>query len=283
MRGSDCNISVPAGTVVRPGWVYLPDRPPHPVGARKDRPSPEASEPDMGSRWRKTLGILALCDPWDGPPPAPPTLFQEADWFGYPSLELEVAGATAQAVVTGTGELAAAYVEAARRLERAGAAAITADCGFSIVHQRALCGSVSVPVATSSLLLLPSLLHLLPQGRKLGLLTFDAGQLGAAHLRCAGVPDGSLDAIVVKGIEGSRSWHNWMAPVVTTEWEALERDVMGAARTLAAAHPDIGVWLLECTGFPAFRRMIRAEFGQPVFDWVSLCDLLMGASAPRPA
>ncbi len=237
----------------------------------------------MGSRWRKTLGILALCDPWDAPPQPPPTLFQEADWFGYPTVEAKVAGATAQAVVTGAAGLTPAYVDAARRLEQAGASAITADCGFAIVHQHAVRDSVSIPVATSSLLLLPLLLHLLPQGRKLGLLTFDAGQLSAGHLRRAGVPEGSLDAIVIRGIEGSASWANWMAPVVTTEWSRLEQDVMGAARALAQAHPDIGLWLLECTGFPSFRDLIRAEFGQPVFDWVSLCDLLMGASVPRPA
>jgi hypothetical protein len=87
--------------------------------------------------------------------------------------------------------------------------------------------------------------------------------------------------LAIGGIQGTVSWKNWVAVNTTTDWQALERDVMGAARKLHRENPDITHWLLECTGFPRFRPLIQAETGRPVFDWVSLCNHLMESAPPR--
>lgn len=234
----------------------------------------------MSERRLRALGIMALADPYTGEPP-PPTAFDEADWFAYPTIVRVVPGAWARDVVGGKTELTDAYVQTARELEQAGAAAITANCGYTIAFQQAVRNAVSIPVACSSLMQLPLIRTLLPAGGKIGVLAFDADRLREQYLRMAGLDEESFPRLVVRGIQGTVSWKNWIAPHTTTDWAALERDVMGATRSLWAEHPDISHWLLECTGFPRFRTWIKAEFGKPVFDWVSLCNLMMEAAVPR--
>ncbi len=234
----------------------------------------------MTTRRLKALGILMLADPHTGEPP-PPHLFDEADWFAYPTLVKPVPGAWAREVVGGNRVLADAYANAARELEAAGAAAITANCGYTIAYQAAVRNAVDIPVACSSLMQLPLIRTLLPASGKIGLLCFDADRLSREFLHLAGLEEGSLSAMAIGGIQGSVSWENWIAAHTTTDWAALERDVMGAARQLWSEHPDITHWLLECAGFPYLRPLIQAEFGRPVFDWVSLCDWLMASAVAR--
>jgi hypothetical protein len=49
--------------------------------------------------------------------------------------------------------------------------AITTSCGFLVKFQRELAAAVSVPVFTSSLLLVPFVHRLLAPGRRIGILT----------------------------------------------------------------------------------------------------------------
>lgn len=236
----------------------------------------------MSERRLRALGIMALADPHTAGPP-PPTAFDEADWFQYPTIVRVVPGAWAREVVGGNKALTDAYVRTACELEQAGAAAITANCGYTIAFQHAVRNAVAIPVACSSLMQLPLISMLLPADGKIGVLTFDADRLSQEYLRLAGLSEETFPRLVIRGIQGTPSWNNWIAPHTTTDWPALERDVMGAARSLWKDHPDITHWLLECTGFPRFRSWIKAEFGRPVFDWVSLCNLLMESAVPRDA
>src|SRR4051794_19347477 len=77
--------------------------------------------------------------------------------FSFPTLYRTVAGAWASNVVPGDPAMEAAFVSAAKELVAEGAAAITTNCGFTLRYQRAMAEAVPVPVATSSLLLLPFL------------------------------------------------------------------------------------------------------------------------------
>lgn len=232
------------------------------------------------SRRIKTLGILGLADPHSALPP-PPVGFDQADWFQYQTLVKPVPNAWARDVVGGNLALQQSFVDTARELEAAGAAAITADCGYTIAHQEAIRNAVSIPVACSSLLQLPLLKSMLPKNGRIGLLCFDEEQLKPQYFRMAGLAPGDEQRIVIGSIHGTRSWKNWIAAETTTDWAALEEDVMGSARKLWKANPDITHWLLECTGFPRFRPLIKAETGRPAYDWITLCNHLMEAAPAR--
>jgi hypothetical protein len=231
-------------------------------------------------RRSKTLGILMLADPHTSQKP-PAHGFDDAEWFKYPTVHKTVAKAWAREVVGGNLALTQAYVQAARELEEEGVAAITANCGYTIAHQEAVRNAVSVPVACSSLLQLPLLRSMLPKDGKIGLLCFDANRLYPHYFRLAGLDEASLPNMAIGGIQGTEAWHNWMAEHTKTDYVALERDVMTAARKLWRENPDITHWLLECSGFPWLRPLIKSEFGRPVFDWVTLCNHLMESAPPR--
>jgi Asp/Glu/hydantoin racemase len=66
--------------------------------------------------------------------------------------------------------------------------------------------------------------------------------------------------------------------------DALARNVFDALRRLREAHPEVSALLLECAAFCPLTPRIRAEVGQPVFDFVTLANLLVGsvtAGGPR--
>ena len=124
------------------------------------------------------VGILVL----DTQFPRAPGDIGNATTFDFPVLYHRVAGASSDQVVRGTGrELLPSFIEGARALEREGARAITTSCGFLARFQSDLAAAVSVPVFTSSLLLVPFVHRMLAPGRAVGILTVDASSLGPAH------------------------------------------------------------------------------------------------------
>ncbi|XSC42611.1 hypothetical protein ACF1BQ_030315 [Bradyrhizobium sp. RDT10] len=86
-------------------------------------------------------------------------------------------------VVRGDPSLEPAYIAAARRLVERGAIAIHSTCGFAVRYQRAVAAAVNVPVAMSSLLLLPALLRQLPPSAKIAVLTYDLDAAGRRSAR----------------------------------------------------------------------------------------------------
>jgi hypothetical protein len=103
--------------------------------------------------------------------------------FPYPVLYETAQGAYVKRIVDADPLLSETYCAAAERLERRGATAIMATCGFAAVYQQAVAARTKLPVLLSPLLLLPLLLHALPAGRRLAILTYDSRQLDVRFLR----------------------------------------------------------------------------------------------------
>jgi hypothetical protein len=144
-----------------------------------------------------TVGILIL----DTRFPRVPGDIGNALTFPFPVRYLRVEGASPDRVVRrGAAGLLEPFVAGARVLEREGVGAITTSCGFLVKFQRELAAAVSVPVFTSSLLLVPFVHRMLAPGRRIGILTVDAAALGAAHLAGAGITPEIL--IAIAGMEG---------------------------------------------------------------------------------
>ncbi|WP_312002537.1 hypothetical protein [Bradyrhizobium hereditatis] len=196
--------------------------------------------------------------------------------FDFPIISETVEGAWVENVVRGDPALAPAYIAAARRLVDRGAIAISSNCGFSIRHQAAVAASVNVPVVMSSLLLLPALLRQLPPSAKIAVLTYDSTHCGQDLL---GIDDPTERArIVVGGIEGGKFWHDELKrPAPPIDVAAIETDVAACVARLRDAHPDIGLLLFECAGFPLAAAAIRRIAKLPVYDITSLCRLTIAA------
>jgi hypothetical protein len=229
-----------------------------------------------------TIGILML----DTRFPRIPGDMGNASTFPFPVRYHRIAGADPDLVVRrGAEGLLPAFVEGARALEREGVAAVTTNCGFLIKYQREIAASVSVPVFTSSLLLVPLVHRLVPPGRRVGILTVNAATLGKEHLDAAGI--GPDIPIAVAGLETETEFTRVLfGDELTLDVDLAREEHVRVARRLCAAHPDIGALVLECTNMPPYTADLQRETGLPVFDIVSLVTLVHGGLVsglpPRP-
>jgi Asp/Glu/hydantoin racemase len=223
------------------------------------------------------VGILLL----DARFPRPPGDIAYAETFDFPVVYRVVEAATPRRVVQAAADgLLDAFCDAARALERDGVRAICTSCGFLALHQSALGAAVSVPVFTSSLLQIPSLLAALPANRRVGVLSISKTALSAAHFAAVGVFD--LDRIVVAGLERADALYQ---PIMDNcgplDVEAAAQQVTAAACELAAAHPEVAALVLECTNLPPYGARIQQATGLPVWDAVGLVRWVQGAVRQR--
>ncbi|UXN57651.1 aspartate/glutamate racemase family protein [Phyllobacterium zundukense] len=223
----------------------------------------------------KTLGILEL----ENKPMEHPGALSAPGTFRFPVKRLTVPGATTRNVVDGDHSVKDAYIRSARQLESEGVAAIIANCGFSAVLQADVSAAVSIPVALSSLLLVPLVAKTLPPGRRVGIITYDASKLKEEHFRAAGWSSTVID-VAIAGIEGSGSWHQLAQPVPVIPQALLINDVMAAATSLLKTDPAVAALVFECAGFPLTAEPVRIATGLPVADYVSLARMLIEMSPP---
>lgn len=206
------------------------------------------------------LGILMLESRF----PRPSGDVGHPDTFGVPTRRMVVKGATAPKVVRDAAALAGsglldAFANAARQLERDGAAAITTSCGFLVLFQRELQQAVRVPVVTSSLLLLPRLLQL---ERQVGVLTISAQDLGREHLLAAGVPGDRLRDVVVQGVDPAGEFASAiLSDRAEMDLQQARDDVVAAAAALKTRAPQVRSLVLECTNMPPYAAHIEAVTG----------------------
>jgi Asp/Glu/hydantoin racemase len=229
-----------------------------------------------------TVGILML----DTRFPRIPGDMGNAATFPFPVRYHRVPGADPDTVVRrGAAALLPAFVDGARVLAHEGVGAITTNCGFLAKFQRELSAAVSVPVFTSSLLLVPLVHRMLGPGRTVGVMTVSGASLTAEHLRGAGIAEDVPLAVI--GMEGEKEFTR----VLLDDELDLDIDVARAehvrvARRLVADHPDVGAIVLECTNMPPYAADIQRETGLPVFDITSLVrmvhDALASGLGPRP-
>jgi hypothetical protein len=163
------------------------------------------------------------------------------------------------------------FVAAGHRLIDRGAGAITTGCGFLVLNQAELARRLPVPVASSALLLIPTLLKLLPAGKRLGVLTFSARDLTPAHFAAAGAPpDLTVEGVQQDGVFQRAIYEQPCDDSVA----AREAEVVAAARRLIARDPATAAILFECTNFPPHRAAVEAATGLPVYDIFTLIGLL---------
>ena len=200
--------------------------------------------------------------------------------FAFPVRYRIVRGASPRRVVIERDPtLLAPFVDAARALEREGVAAITTSCGFLALFQREMAAAVSVPVWTSSLLLVAEIEAGLRDGRRAGIVTADADSLGAEHLRAAGAradtpceglaPDSRFRATVLE----DRS---------ELDVEEAERATVAAAGRLVARHPEIAAIVLECTNMPPYADAVRAATRLPVHDVTTMVRARLRVATTSP-
>lgn len=153
---------------------------------------------------------------------------------------------------------------AAQRLEQEGVAAIAGDCGLMALYQSALARSVSVPIISSSLVLLPLAQCLIGEDRKIGIITGHSQLLSQQHLLGA---NADLSRLAIQGMEDQPHFREVVLEGrCPQDYQLMARDVRNAVRLLLERDETIGIILLECSNLTAFAGEVSKHFQLPVLD-----------------
>jgi hypothetical protein len=216
------------------------------------------------------IGVLCL----DTSYPKIPGHIRNPATFGFPVLYEVVPGATAQRVVREADPaLLSPFVSAARSLEARGAAAITSGCGFLVLFQRELAAAVGVPLFASSLIQLPLVHRMLRPGQAVGVLTASASALTPRHLAAVGAES---VPIRVAGMDDQPEFREVILEARRDALDAgrLRDEVLGVTGHLIGAHPDVAALVIECTDLTPFAGAIQRLAAVPVFDIVTLTEMV---------
>lgn len=210
-------------------------------------------------------GILML----DTAFPRPRGDIGNAATWPFPVQYHVVEGATSERTVERPDEaLLADVVKGAKELETQGVRMITTSCGFLAIYQREIAAALSVPFASSALLQVPLAQRMVAAERSVGVLTVSREHLTDRHF--AGVGASARD-VRVAGLDQNAAFRRtYLHGGTQAESDVLERELVGLARSLTNAHPEVGALVLECTNFVPYAHAVRRALRLPVFDIYTL-------------
>ncbi len=202
-----------------------------------------------------------------------------AGTWPFPVLYKVVKGATPDNVVRGGAVgLAERFIDSARELVADGADGITTTCGFLALFQDQLAAAVGVPVATSSLMQVPMVQSLLPQGRRVGVLTISKASLTSEHLKASGIP---LDTPIAGTDEGREFTHAILDDQPTLDVDLARADLIDAGNQLVRDFPEIGAIVLECTNMTPYAADLRQTLGLPIYSIYTFVTWFQSGLLPR--
>lgn len=224
------------------------------------------------------IGILILNASY----PCIPGNVGNATSFPFPVRYKEVSEASIHGLINERDPaLVEPFVKAARELEAEGVRAIAGACGFMALFQREIADAVQIPVCMSSLLQIPFIRQILPRGKKIGVLTANAGAITDKHFIAVGVEDQS--GLVIQGLEDANEFREAILEEKgTLNSEAMEQEVVGAAKKMTACNPEIGSILFECSDLPPFAHAVQEAVHLPVFDFNTMIKHLQTAVVQHP-
>ncbi|CAM4424879.1 aspartate/glutamate racemase family protein [Nocardia ninae] len=202
--------------------------------------------------------------------------------FDFPVVYQVVQGATPQRMVTEADPtLLEPFIIAAKELESRGVAAITSGCGFLVIFQQQLADAVGIPLYSSSLIQLPMVHRMLSANRRAGLLVAKKESLTRRHLAAIG---GESIPICVAGMDAQPEFREVILEGRRTRLDAerLGNEVLTEIEQLASANPDMGALVIECTDLAPYSHAIQDRLGLPVFDIVTLTEMVHRSLSHRP-
>jgi hypothetical protein len=221
------------------------------------------------------VGILMLDTKW----PRPPGDTGNALTWPFPVLYKVVPGATARVVVHEQGKgLGPAFLEAAAALVKEGADGITTTGGFLAIFQKQLAAHVNVPVASSSLMQIPLVQSLLPPGKRVGVLSVQGDRITQEHWDAVGAPH---DTPVMGTEHGTEFTRVMLNDEIELDYDAAERDIVGAGEALLRKHPEVGAIVCENHNMAPYAAALNAKLRVPIYTVYTFVTWFQAGLAPR--
>lgn len=199
--------------------------------------------------------------------------------WDFPVHYRVVQGATPDNVVRGDPRLMLdQFIAAGRELVQMGCDGITTNCGFLSLLQHDLKEALGVPVATSSLMQVPSVQAMLPAGKRVGVMTISKSTLSADHMIAAGAP---ADTPVIGTDQGKCFTRDILSDAESIDFATCRQDNIEAAAMLVEQYKDVGAIVLECTNMSPYAADIRKRTGLPVFSIHSFVNWFQAGLLPK--
>lgn len=129
-----------------------------------------------------------------------------------------------------------------------------------------LAAELPIPIATSSLIQIPSILAWLAPSKKIGVITYNETQLGPLHFERLGISKEHAARCRVRGAPAGGSLRELVGMRGTYNFYDVEAEMVEVARQLVKDHPDVGAIVLECTQMPPYAEAVQKAVGLPVYD-----------------
>jgi Asp/Glu/hydantoin racemase len=178
-----------------------------------------------------------------------------------------------------------AIVEAAQWLELQGVRAIMGNCGFFGSYQNAMKARINVPFFSSSLIMLPMMLHSMPGNKKIGVITANGPNLikTQAVENCGLSLDDKDKRIVIMGCEGGEEFSSAiMANTGVYNPVKVEQEIVAVAKQMLHENEDIGAILLECTELSPHAAAVQNAVRMPVWDYTTLTKWIHSGCIRKP-
>lgn len=152
---------------------------------------------------------------------------------------------------------------------------------LTVCHR--LAERLPIPIATSSLLQMPSLLSLLSSSQIIGILTFDGSKLGTAHFDQLGIPASLHGRIITAGPPTGGYLQRLVKEDAPYDREQIQAELNDTAIAMQLAEPTLGAIVLECTQMPLFAQGIQEAVGSKVavYDVYSMAMWFYSGLAKR--
>jgi aspartate/glutamate racemase len=196
--------------------------------------------------------------------------------FDFPVVYKVLEGATPDIVVRDKcANLLPKFIEGAKELEAMGVKAITGSCGFMALLQNKIAAEVTVPVYVSSIMQIPLISQMIG-GRKLGILVADKKSFTPDYLEIVNAKN------IPHCVAGMIQHEEFRSVIIDRTRSDLNIDllrekVLFEVGKLYEENPDIGALLIECTDLPPFARDIQKLINKPVFDILTLTQMVHAA------
>ncbi len=155
------------------------------------------------------------------------------------------------------------------------------SCGFFSLIQQAVAASVSIPVITSPLIMIPVIRQLLKPEQSIIVVTASARLLSEQFFSAVCVD--RSDRLHLVGLDDSAAFNSicMCAPGIELETDDLRDDVVNGIEQVRALNRDVGAVLLECTSLPPYAAEVNTKTGLPVFDLTACIEWLHRAVVPK--
>ena len=184
-----------------------------------------------------------------------------------------------------TADFANGIIEAAQWLELQGVRAIMGNCGFFGSYQNVVKERINVPFFSSSLMMLPMMVHSMPANKKVGVITANGPNLikTQAVENCGLSLEDKKNRIVIMGCENGPEFSaSIMANTGVYNPAKVEKEIVSVAKQMLKENPDIGAILLECTELSPHAVAVQDAVRMPVWDYTTLTKWIYSGTVRRP-